>query len=115
MSLQGSAEAVDQGGSGEGLGQEANCSGPQRSGADALIREGRDENERHTITLGAHHREQLQAAHNRHLHIRNHARGVIQLRRRQEFLGRRKCVHRVAMRLQEIVGRRADRCIIVND
>ena len=56
MSLQGGAEAFDQGGGGERLGQEANCSGLQRSGADALIGEGRDENERHAITLGAHMR-----------------------------------------------------------
>jgi hypothetical protein len=56
MSLQGGAEAFDQGGCGEWLGQEANCSGLQRSVADAVIRKGRDENERHTITLGAHRR-----------------------------------------------------------
>src|SRR5258707_8247532 len=56
MSLQGGAEAFDEGGCGEWLGQEANCSGLQRSGADAVIRKGRDENERHTITLGAHRR-----------------------------------------------------------
>jgi hypothetical protein len=56
MSLQGSAEAIDQSGPGEGLGQEANCSGLQRSVADTLIWEGRDENERHTITLGAQRR-----------------------------------------------------------
>src|ERR1700737_4706489 len=46
MSLQGSIEAADQGGSGEGLRQEANCSGLQRSSADAVIGEGRDENKR---------------------------------------------------------------------
>jgi len=56
MSLQGGAEAFDQGGCGEWLGQEGNCSGLQRSGADALIGEGRDENERHTVALGAHKR-----------------------------------------------------------
>src|SRR5258706_6074088 len=56
MSLQGGAEAFDEGGCGEWLGQEANCSGLQRSVADAVIRKGRDENERHTITLGAHRR-----------------------------------------------------------
>jgi hypothetical protein len=54
MSLKGGAEASNQGGCGEWLGQEANCSGLQRSGAEALIGEGRDENERHTITPGAH-------------------------------------------------------------
>jgi hypothetical protein len=56
MSLQGGAEAFDQGGGGEWLGQEENCSGLQRSGANAPIGEGRDENERHKITLGAHKR-----------------------------------------------------------
>src|SRR5258708_24003653 len=57
MSLQGGVKAVDQRGSGEGLGQEANCSRLQRPGADALIGEGRDENERHTVALGAHGRQ----------------------------------------------------------
>ena len=56
MSLQGSDKAIDQSGSGEGLGQEANGSSLQRSGSDALIREGRDENERRPATLDAHMR-----------------------------------------------------------
>ena len=56
MSIQGSLEAGDQGGSGEGLGQEANCSRLQRSGADALIGEGRDKNKWRIVTLGAHMR-----------------------------------------------------------
>ena len=115
MSLQGGAEAFDQGGCGEWLGQEANCSGLQRSGADALIGEGRDENERHTVTLGVHQRQQLHAVHNRHLHIRNHTRRVIQMGRPQELLGRRKCMDRVSMRPQKVVRRGTDGCIIVND
>ncbi len=72
MSLQSGGEAVDQSGSGEGLGQEANCPGVQRLGADALIGKGRDEDERHKVTLAAYDRHKLRAAHNRHLHIRNH-------------------------------------------
>ena len=115
ISLKGSRKTVDQRRSGEGLGQEANCPGLQHSGADALFREGRDENERHTGTLGAHEHQQLHAAHNRHLHIRNHARRVIQVGRSQELLGRRKCMDRVSMRPQKIVSRGTHRCIIVND
>ena len=115
MRLEGSGEAVHQGGCGEGLGQEGDCSGPQRPGADALIREGRDENERHKVTLAAHERQQVQAAQDRHLHIRNHTGGVIHIGRPQELLGRRKCMNRVPMRPQEIVGRRAHRGIVVND
>jgi len=81
MSLQGGAEAFDQGGCGEWLGQEANCSGLQRSGANVLIGKGRNENESRTVTLGAHMDEQIQTAHRRHLHIRNYARRALQLRR----------------------------------
>jgi hypothetical protein len=77
MSPQSGGEAFDQSGSREGLGQEANCSGFQRSGADALIGKGRDENERRMVTLSTHKRQQVQAAHDRHLHIRNHTRRVI--------------------------------------
>ena len=67
------AEAIDQSRSGEGLGQEANCPLPQRSGTSGLIGEGGDEYKRHAITLGAHHRQELQSAHAWHLQIRNHA------------------------------------------
>jgi hypothetical protein len=56
MSFQRDVEAFAQGGSGKGLAQEANGSGLQRSGADALIGEGRYENERRIVTLGAHKR-----------------------------------------------------------
>jgi hypothetical protein len=115
MSFEGSVEALDQRGSGKRLGQEANCSGLERPGADALVREGRDENERRTATLDAHMRQQVQAGHSRHLHVRNHTRRVIQVGRPQELLGRRERLDRVAMRPQKIVGRGADRCIIVND
>src|SRR5258708_37138304 len=69
MSVQSSGEAVNQSGSGEGLGQEANCPGVQRLGADALIGKGRDEDERHKVTLAAYNRHKFRAAHNRHLHI----------------------------------------------
>jgi hypothetical protein len=61
MSLQAVGEAFDQSGSSEGLAQEANGSGLQRSSADALIGEGRYENERRTITLLAHKGQQVQA------------------------------------------------------
>jgi hypothetical protein len=54
--IQGSIEAFHQRGSGKGLGQEGNCASLERPGADALIREGRDENERRPATLDAHMR-----------------------------------------------------------
>jgi hypothetical protein len=110
ISLQRGAEALDQGRSGKRLAQEANCSGFQRPGADALIGEGRDENERRTVTLGAQKDEQIQTAHGRHLHIRNHARRVIQVGRPQELLGRRKCVDDVPVRPQKVVRRGTDGC-----
>jgi len=115
MSQQGGVEAFDQSRCGEGLGQETNCPGVQRPGADALIGKGRDENERRTVALGAHERQQVQAAQDWHLHIRNHTGGVMQLGRPQELLGGRKCIDLVPMRPQKIVSRRAHRCIIVND
>jgi hypothetical protein len=98
MSLQGGGEAVDQRWSGKGLGQEANGPGVQRLGSDALIGKGRNEDERHKVTLAAYDRHKLRAAHNRHLHIRYHTRRVTQLGRLQERFGRRKCTDRVPIR-----------------
>jgi hypothetical protein len=115
MCLQRGAEALDQGRSRKGLAQETNRSGLQRPGADALIGEGRDENERRTVTLGAHKDEQVQTAHGRHLYVGNHTRRVIQVGRLQELLGRRKCMDPVAVRRQKIVRRGTDGCVIVND
>ena len=95
MPLKRDAEVVDQSRSREGLRQEANCSRLQGSGTGGLVGESSDEYERRAITLGAHHRQEFQSAHARHLQIRNHARGVIQAARLQEVLGGRICLNRV--------------------
>jgi hypothetical protein len=72
ITIQSCFDAVDQAGTSEGLRQEANGSGLQCSGADALFGERCDKNEWRIVTLGTHMRQQVQAAHGRHLHIRNH-------------------------------------------
>jgi hypothetical protein len=115
MCLQRGAEALDQGRSRKGLAQETNRSGLQRPGADALIGEGRDENERRTVTLGAHKDEQVQTAHGRHLYIRNHTRRVMQVGGPQEFIGGPKCMDDVPVRTQKIVRGGTNGRIIVND
>jgi hypothetical protein len=71
MSIQSVFDAIYQDGRGEGLAQEANSSGLQRSGTDALIGECRDKDEWRVPTLSAHMRQQFQTAHVWHLHIRN--------------------------------------------
>lgn len=71
MSINGSFDAVDQGGSGEGLGQEANGSGLQGAGADAVFGKSRDKDKRRDVPLGAHMAQKIQAAHGGHLHIRD--------------------------------------------
>jgi hypothetical protein len=73
MSIEGGFDAVDQDVSGKGLGQKANGSGLHRSGTDAVIGKSRDENKRRLFPPGAQVRQQVQTAHNRHLHIRNDA------------------------------------------
>jgi hypothetical protein len=113
--LERDAKATDQIRSGEGLGQEASCPRLQRSGASSVVGEGRDEYERRAMTLGAHHRQELQSAHARHLQIRDHARRVIQAARLQEVLGGRICLDRVPVRPQKLAGRRTNRRIIVDD
>lgn len=77
---QSSVEAVDQGFSGEGLGEETNRSRLQGSDARVLDGKRRDENERHPESLGEQMGLQLETAHRRHLNICYHARGVIELR-----------------------------------
>ena len=71
VSFQRGFDAANQDGPGEGFGQEANGSGPQRSGTDVLIGEGRNKDKRHVVAPRAHMRQQVQTAHAGHLHIRN--------------------------------------------
>jgi len=113
--LQSGIEAVDQSFSGEGFGQETGRSRLQSSRASVLDRESRDENERHPASLGKQVGLQLETAHRWHLHICYHARGVIQVRRPQELLGRCECMNDVSKRPHEIVGRGANGAVIVND
>jgi len=108
-------DAADQDRSGEGFGQEANSSGSQRPGTDALLGEGCNEDERHGVTPRTHMRQQVQTAHAGHLDIGDDTRGVIRVGRLQEVLGGGKCMDPVPMRAQEIVGRCSDGCIVIND
>ena len=73
MSIQSGFDAVDQDRSSEGLAQKANGAGLQRSGADALIGEGRDKDKWRVVTLSTHIRQQFQTAHVWHLHVGNNA------------------------------------------
>jgi hypothetical protein len=108
-------DTVDQDRSSEWLGQETSGSGLQRSGADALIGEGRNENERRVVSLSAHMHQKVQTTHGRHLHIRNDARRIVQAGRLQEINGRRKCMDHVTVRTEKIIGCDADGCIVVNN
>jgi hypothetical protein len=113
--LQSGVEAVDQSFAGEGLRQKTGCSRLQCSRASVLDRKSRDENERHPVSLGEQVGLQLETAHRWHLNICYHARGVIQVRRPQELLGRCECMNDVSKRPHEIVGRGANGAVIVND
>jgi hypothetical protein len=113
--LQGRFEAVDQDLSGERLGQETGCAGLQRPHPYVIGGESRDENERHAASLGNQAGLQFEAAHRRHLNIRDHAGGIMQVRRRQEFLGRRERMNDVPQRPDEIVGGGANGAVVVDD
>jgi hypothetical protein len=76
--IQGGFDAIDQDTAGEGLLEEANGSGLQGSGPDALVGEGRDKNEWGVIAATAYIRQKLQTAHRGHLHIRYDARRVVE-------------------------------------
>src|ERR1700692_4648546 len=72
LSIQGGFDAANQDGPGKGLGQETNSFRLQPSSADDFIRATRDAKKRRVAAPGAHMRQQVQTAHNRHLRIRNH-------------------------------------------
>jgi hypothetical protein len=113
--LYGRAETIDQDVLIEGLGQEASRAIFERAGADALIGNRRDENERHAVSLGPQPGLQLNPAHRGHPDIGDHAPGIVQLRRLQKGLGGWKKMDDVSERPQEIVYRGANGCIVVND
>jgi hypothetical protein len=57
----------------------------------------------------------LDAAHTRHLDVRNHAREIINAIRPQELLGGSERIDNASERPHEAVGRCPDRFIIVNN
>ena len=79
MALHGRIEVFDQYLSVERLTQEAGCSGFQCFRPDALLGESCDENDRQPVSLRLQKILQLDSAHARHMNIRDHAAGVIQL------------------------------------
>ena len=115
MLLQGSLETSDKAVPVEGLGQITNRPGTERLRTNPLIGEGREENERHAVTLGQQVALQLDAAHAGHLDICNHTREVIDAVRPQELFGGCECIYDVAERPHKAVSRGAHGCIIVND
>ena len=59
MSIQGDFNAIDQDGSGEGFGQEANGPGFHGADAEAFLGEGCDENKWRVLTPSAHIRQKV--------------------------------------------------------
>jgi hypothetical protein len=77
MSIQCGFDTVNQDGSSERLGQQANGSGLQRSRADAVVGECCDENKGNSVALGTHMGQKVQTADTGHLYIRNDTRQVV--------------------------------------
>lgn len=108
-------EAFDQRISVKRLDQKADRARLHGSGPIGFDGEGRDENEREAPAVGNQAGLQVEPAHRRHPDIGYHAGCVVQLRRVQEFFGRRIGLDRVAKRPDKIVGRGTDRHVIVDD
>ena len=115
MLLQGGLETLDKAVPVEGLSQVADRPGPKRLRTNPLVREGREENERHAVPLGKQVGLQVDATHAGHLDVRNDTREVIEAVRSQELFGRCECMYDVPERPQKAVSRGAHGCIIVND
>jgi len=69
------------------LGQVANRSSRKRVRTGLLIREGREENKRNAAAFGTQMILQLDAAHARHLDVRDDTREVVNAARPQELFG----------------------------
>ena len=113
--LQGSLETLDKAVPVEGLSQVADRPGPKRLRTNPLVREGREENERHAVPLGKQVGLQLDAAHAGHLDICNHTQEVVEAVRPQELFGRSECIYDVPERPHKAVSCGTYGCIIVND
>ena len=81
----------------------------QRTRANPLVGESRDEDDRRTVSRGRQPVLQLDAAQTGHLHVGDQAGCVGDVLRTQEFLGRRECRSRVTKRPYKPFGRLANR------
>ncbi|MGY3358690.1 hypothetical protein ACVWZK_005353 [Bradyrhizobium sp. GM0.4] len=105
---QGHPQTFKQSGRGERLRQKADSARFQRAVAHGIVGKSRHENEGRVVTKAAHVRQELKAAHQRHLHIRDHAGRRLQFGRLKKFVSGAKYVDRVSPRRQQIIGRKAD-------
>ncbi|MGY4453722.1 hypothetical protein ACVWZR_008382 [Bradyrhizobium sp. i1.3.1] len=112
---QGRLQTFDQNRRGKRLREKADGASFQRAVAHGIVGKGRHEDERRAVTKAAHMHQEINAAHDRHLHIRYHAGRRPQFGRLEKFESGAKDVDGVSPRRQQIVGRKADGWIIVND
>jgi hypothetical protein len=99
----------------ERLGQKSQRSGAECPRADAFVGEGRYEDERHALIPAAQMYQKFDAAHGRHIDVRNHAGGGVHMIRPQELFRRLEGMDDVAERLQQIADRGANGSIVVDD
>ena len=98
-----------------GFCKKTHCSVLHRSGADPILGNGRDEDERHPVAVGPKPGLKLDPAGSRHPHIGDHAPGLRQLHRLLKSLRRGKCMNDVSEGAHKIADGGADRIIVVND
>jgi hypothetical protein len=113
--VEGLIEAFDQDLSVYRLVQETYCSRLQRSRANCVIMEGCDENDRSAAAPGKQAALQLDTAHARHLNVGDYARHIVQARRLQKILGRRKHAGDESKRPHEILHCVPNGRIILDD
>ncbi|MET4331401.1 hypothetical protein ABIB80_007261 [Bradyrhizobium sp. i1.15.2] len=100
---------------GKGFGEKASYTGAQRAGSRTIIRDGSNQDEWRGVALGPHLFQKFKAAHPGHLHVCNDTGRVLQLRRPQELLSRRKRMNVVALRFQKVVQCGTNRRIVVDN
>jgi len=110
-----SIEVLDEGMTVDWLAEEGDGTGCHCTPADSLFGKGGDEDDRYARPAYDQLVLELHSAHSQHLHVRNDARGIIQLGRAKELLRGSEHARPIAERPNKATHCSSDGIIIVDD
>src|SRR5215510_1754366 len=115
LRVQRCAEAGDEAFLAVGFAQIANRTGTEHALAGPLVRERRDENDRHLVAVGKQPPLQFGAAQAGHLDVRYHAGGLPELLGSEKLVGGGKGSSGITKRAQELLGGLAHGRVVVDN